>query len=112
MGKIILHLCADLGSDSKPYRDTGCDVRCIGKYPGVENYNPPDGVYGIIANPVCTEFSIANGFHKKNDYGKGLFLVRHCLRIIEQSNPVFWVLENPASGKLKNFLGKTFLISS
>lgn len=106
MVKIILHLCADLGSDSKPYHDAGYDVRCIGEYPGVENYNPPENVYGIIANPVCTEFSIANGFHKENDYEKGLFLVRHCLRIIKQANPVFWVLENPASGKLKNFLGK------
>ena len=29
--KIIIHLCADIGSDSKPYRDAGYDVRCIGK---------------------------------------------------------------------------------
>ena len=36
MVKIILHLCADLGSDSKQYRDAGYDVRCIGKYPGSE----------------------------------------------------------------------------
>ena len=108
--KIILHLCADIGSDSRPYRDAGYDVRCIGKSIGVENYNPPENVYGIIANPVCTEFSIANGFHKKNDYQKGLFLVNHCLRIIEQSNPFFWVLENPASGKLKDFLGNPSMI--
>lgn len=28
--KIILHLCADTGSDLKPYRDAGYDVRLIG----------------------------------------------------------------------------------
>lgn len=42
-GKIILHLCADIGSDSKPYRDAGYDVRLIGKEIGVENYYPPQG---------------------------------------------------------------------
>lgn len=52
--KIILHLCADTGSDSKPYKDAGYDVRLIGSDIGVENFNPPKNVYGIIANPVCT----------------------------------------------------------
>lgn len=56
--KIIIHACADMGSDSKPYREAGYDVRCIGSKIGVENYNPPENVYGIIANPPCTMFSI------------------------------------------------------
>lgn len=103
--KIILHLCADIGSDSKPYKDAGYNVLCIGKDIGVENFYPKFPVYGIIANPVCTEFSIAKGFHKNGDYEKGLFLVRHCQRIIEESNPIFWVIENPASGRLRHFLG-------
>ena len=51
--KIILHLCADTGSDSSPYQDAGYDVRCIGKAIGVENFHPPENVYGIIANPPC-----------------------------------------------------------
>lgn len=103
--KIILHLCADIGSDSKPYRDAGYDVRCIGKDIWVENYSPPPNVYGVIANPVCTEFSIAKGFHKTGNYEEGMFLVRHCQRIIKECSPKFWVLENPASGRLKDFLG-------
>lgn len=103
--KIILHLCADTGSDSYPYKKAGYDVRCIGSEIGVENYSPPRGVYGVIANPVCTEFSIAKGFHKYGDYEKGMFLVNHCIRIIFESNPVFWVIENPATGRLKAFLG-------
>lgn len=103
---IILHLCADIGSDSKPYRDAGYDVRLVGKDIGVENYEPPENVYGIIANPVCTEFSIARGFHKNGDYDKGMRLVYECQRIIKKANPkAFWVIENPASGRLKDFLG-------
>jgi hypothetical protein len=105
--KTILHLCADIGSDTKPYRDAGYNVILIGKDIGVENYTPPKDVYGVIANPVCTEFSVAgNGFHRHGDYEKGMFLVRHCQRIIEACNPVFHVIENPATGRLKDFLGK------
>jgi len=104
--KTILHLCADTGSDSKPFRDAGYNVICVGKNIGVENYHPPQNVYGVFANPVCTEFSIATGFDKTGDIDKGMFLVNHCLRIIKECNPSFWVLENPASGRLKDHLGK------
>ena len=103
--KIILQLCADTGSDTTPYRKNGYTVILIGSEIGVENYHPPKNVYGIIANPVCTEFSIATGFHKEGDYDKGLFLVRECQRVIKEANPVFWAIENPASGRLKNYLG-------
>ena len=42
MGKIILHLCADLGSDSKYYQmDDNYEVIMVGKEIGVENFNPP-----------------------------------------------------------------------
>lgn len=105
MKKIILHLCADTGSDSYPYRMAGYDVRCIGSDIGVENYHPPKNVHGIIANPVCTEFSVAQGFHKNKNYEKGMFLVRECQRIIYECAPKFWAIENPATGHLKNFLG-------
>lgn len=109
--KIILHLCADTGSDTKPYRDEGYDVRLIGSAIGVENYHPPKNVHGIIANPVCVEFSAAtrdNGIWKTKrprDLEDGLFLVRECQRIIEEAQPAFWVIENPATGRLKDFLG-------
>ena len=65
--KIILHLCADIGSDSRPYKLAGYDVRLIGAEIGVENYNPPANVHGIIANPVCTNFppKVLNTTHKK-----------------------------------------------
>ena len=107
MKKIILHLCADVGSDSYFYQqDSDYEVIKIGKEIGVENYTPPENVYGVIANPVCTELSTAKGFHLTNDMDKGMFLVNHCRRIISDCKPKFWVIENPFNGRLKNILGK------
>lgn len=107
MKKIILHLCADTGSDSYYFQqDKDFEVIKIGSDIGVENYTPPKNVFGVIANPVCDEFSPARGFDKIGDLNKGMFLVNHCLRIIKECNPKFWVLENPARGKLKNCIGK------
>lgn len=105
--KIILHLCADIGSDTKSYQDDpNYEVILIGEKIGVENYIPPANVHGVIANPVCTEFSTAKGFHKDNDIEKGMFLVGHCQRIIELARPKWWAIENPYNGKLKDILGK------
>jgi site-specific DNA-cytosine methylase len=77
----------------------------IGREIGVENFIPPENVWGIIANPVCAEFSTAKGFHKENDIESGMFLVRHCQRIIESASPKWWVIENPSNGKLKDVIG-------
>lgn len=107
MKKIILHLCADIGSDSRYYQlDDSYEVIKIGADIGVENYNPPENVYGVIANPVCTEFSTVKCFTHVGDLEAGMFLVNECLRIIKQASPVFWVLENPANGRLKEIIGK------
>lgn len=104
--KIILQLCADTGSDTKPYADAGYKVILIGKDIGVENYHPPKNVFGIIANPVCLEFSRARNGGIARDPEKGMELVKECQRIIAEAKPVFWVIENPASGALRDFLGK------
>lgn len=121
MRKLILHLCADIGSDSKPYaeRPDEYEVIRVGKEIGVENYTPPNGVYGIIANPPCTMFSIARTKAKTpRDLRQGMVAVQHCLRIIwecqykietdSQRNPplAFWAIENPGSGMLRWFLGQ------
>jgi hypothetical protein len=104
--KIILHLCADTGSDSYPYaQDPAYEVIRIGSDIGVENYTPPQNVYGVFANPVCTEFSTARSNGKARNPDEGMYLVEHCMRIIELAKPVFWVIENPAKGVLKNYLG-------
>lgn len=106
MNKIILHLCADTGSDTKPFEDAGYTVIKIGSKIGVENYTPPKNVYGIIANPVCLELSTARSNGKARNPEEGMRLVRECQRIIAQADPVFWVIENPAKGVLKDFLGE------
>lgn len=111
MKKIILHLCADTGSDTRPYSlDDEYQVIRIGSNIGVENYHPPVGVYGIIANPPCTEFSRARSGGKPRLGDEGMFLVKECQRIISQCESngglKFWVIENPATGALRNYLGK------
>ena len=109
--KIILHLCADTGSDTKPYQDSDeYEVIMVGAKIGVENYHAPDGVYGIVANPVCLEFSTARAGGKARNPQDGMFLVNECLRIIDEAKAKgtlkFWVIENPAKGVLKQFLGE------
>lgn len=117
--KIILHLCAsEFGSDTRDYREAGYDVRLITKDIDVRKYEPPENVYGIIANPPCTMFSKARTRAKTpRDMLQGMELVQACLKIIwtcqsritRDANPEmplkFWALENP-DGYLKWFLGK------
>lgn len=108
--KIILQLCADTGSDTKPYQDDpNYEVRLIGSEIGVENYHVTEPIYGIVANPVCLEFSTARAGGKARNPQEGMFLVNECLRIIEEAKEFgelkFWVIENPAKGVLKDYLG-------
>lgn len=119
MKKIILDLCGGTGAWGKPYKDNGYDVRVI-TLPDydVATYHPPKNVYGILAAPPCTMFSIARNDKtalQKRDLRGGMETVNHCLRIIHEclydpfrvseSTVRFWALENPASGYLKRFLG-------
>lgn len=109
MKKTILHLCADTGSDTKPWKDAGYEVILVGSSIGVENYHPPKDVYGVIANPVCTEFSTARSNGKARNPEEGFKLVKECMRIIDEvgrDNLRFWVIENPARGVLKDYLGE------
>lgn len=121
--KTILHLCADIGSDSKPYLDAGYNVIRVGQKEDIRKFNPPEDVHGIIANPPCTMFSFARTNAKTpRDLRQGMELVEHCLRIIwtcqyktvsdqaKYTRLKFWVLENPYFGLLKNFLGKPALV--
>lgn len=106
--KIILDLCGGTGSWSRPYKEAGYDVRLITlpEY-DVRTYQPPAGVYGILAAPPCTEFSLAKG-GRPRDFAGGMEIVEACLRIIWQcrlsGGLQFWALENPV-GFLRQFLG-------
>jgi len=107
MGKIILDLCGGTGAWSKPYAEHGYDVRNI-TLPNydVRTYQPPKDVYGILAAPPCTQFSLAAGKRlEERNVDAGMKLVMACLKIIWNCKPKFWALENPV-GYLRRFLGK------
>lgn len=129
--KIILDLCGGTGSWSKPYKDAGYDVRVItlpeyditncfiaNHHLSFPKLTGPDGerpslridihqIYGILAAPPCTEFSVAKGNRPRNFEG-GLRVVEACFKIIWnvriQGPLKFWALENPR-GLLRQFLG-------
>src|SRR5699024_8502797 len=42
----------------------------------------------------------------ESDPERGMFLVRECQRVIREANPKWWAIENPATGTLRNYLGK------
>ena len=115
--KIILDLCRGTGSWSRPYKEAGYDVRVITlpEY-DVCTYIPPENVYGVLAATPCEEFSIAKNFHGKGNYTHnfkaGLEVCSACCRVILFTKPIFWVIENPANGLLKNWLGKPDYIFS
>ncbi len=121
--KIILDLCGGTGAWSKPYKDAGYDIRVITLPDNdIRSYNPPDNVYGILAAPPCTEFSLAKSNSKyPRKMAEGMGIVYHCLRIIWEAQyklptPLaktttlkFWALENPF-GLLRRFLGHPVMI--
>lgn len=107
-GKIILDLCGGTGAWSKPYKDAGYDVRLITlpEY-DVREYAPPEEVYGILAAPPCTKFSVAKG-NRPRDFSTALEIVKACQSIIWRCRLAgglkFWAMENPR-GFLRQFIG-------
>lgn len=130
-GKIILDLCGGTGAWSKPYRDAGYDVRVI----TLPDYDVTDTfvdlsfivfrhqnggedmeirdisqIYGILAAPPCTQFSLARTTAKTpRDFRGGMEIVQACLNIIWQCQHdghklAFWAMENPRA-LLRRFLG-------
>jgi hypothetical protein len=120
--KIILDLCGGTGSWSKPYKDTGYDVRVITlpdfdvrkwrEYPEIVDPVMAGEVYGILAAPPCTRFSRACWQipKKERDFAEGMECVRACMDVIwtaqeaSGSGLAFWALENP-DGYLTQFMG-------
>src|SRR3990167_9195672 len=67
-------------------------------------------IYGILAAPPCTMFSLARTRAKTpRNFNEGMNIIRSCLEIIwfvrERHALKFWALENPM-GYLRQFLGK------
>ncbi|MDR1420636.1 MAG: hypothetical protein LBI86_09700 [Treponema sp.] len=110
MPGIILDLCGGTGAWSRPYKLAEYDVRLITlpEY-DVCDYIPPGNIYGILAAPPCTEFSLAkNGSHRKRDLESGMRVVKAVMEIVWRcrldGHLKFWALENPV-GYLRQFLG-------
>lgn len=109
--RIILDLCGGTGAWSRPYKDAGYDVRVITlpKH-DIFNYEPPRNVYGVLAAPPCTMFSMARTTAKTpRDLKWAMETVNACLNIIWQcqysgTRLKFWALENPKA-RLRWFLG-------
>lgn len=115
MRKIILDLCGGTGAWSKPYKDAGYDVRVITlPEQDVRTYEPPDNVYGILAAPPCTHFSVSGAQYWKAKDADGrtfedISILTACLMIIAKAKPKFWAIENPI-GRMKHLLGIPKLI--
>lgn len=110
--KIILDLCGGTGAWSRPYKEAGYDVRVI-TLPrnNVATFHPPKNVYGVLAAPPCTMFSMARTVAKTpRDLKAAMETVSHCLRIIWECQYngrrlAFWAMENPKA-RLRWFMGK------
>lgn len=130
--KIILDLCGGTGSWSKPYKDAGYNVRVItmpeysvlrcemsdgllmferNDYEDMPPmYIPIKDIYGILAAPPCTMFSMARTVAKTpRDMKTAFKMVHACLEIIWHcqyggGRLAFWALENPKA-RLRWFLG-------
>ena len=107
--KIILDLCGGTGAWSKPYTDAGYDVRIVTTPEhDVITAMLPRNVYGILAAPPCTHFSLARSTAKTpRNYKKGLATADACFRIamslVNQAwvgnveFPIFFAMENPVA---------------
>lgn len=111
MNKIILDLCGGTGSWSRPWVLNEYDVKII-TLPehDVRTYTPPSEVYGILAAPPCTEFSVLNCIaeNRYRDFDAGMEIVNACLNIIKNTKCRWWALENPR-GHLREFLGSPIM---
>lgn len=133
--KIILDLCGGTGAWSKPYKEAGYNIVTITLpdyditrvkffadliiFPYLKNEKIEDGIaiktgeiYGILAAPPCTMFSLARTTAKTlRDFNGAMEIVKACMETIwfarANGSLKFWALENPAA-YLRQFLGKPF----
>lgn len=118
--KIILDLCGGTGAWSKPYKDAGYTVYVLTlpKFNVLEwkddrafmDVINSGKVYGILAAPPCTMFSMARTKAKTpRDLKGAMETVKACLEIVwacqdNGSKLAFWAMENPKA-RLRWFMG-------
>lgn len=92
-------------------------------YNDIVSFVDKNEIYGVLAAPPCTMFSIAridNTAIAPRNLRQGINIVMSCLELIWEciyknfrySGPgiKFWALENPETGYLKRFLGRPALV--
>lgn len=115
--RTILDLCGGSGSWSEPYRRAGYHVVVVDPIADregdvrmdVRDYTPPPNVWGILAAPPCTEFSIAGArwWSTKDPalLADAISVVHGCQQVIARAQPYWWALENPV-GRITGVIGK------
>ena len=112
--KTILDLCGGTGAWSKPYADAGYDVRVI-TLPesdlldeAVVKWCVDTKPYGILFAVECAPWCAAAARWWKVRTSDEIYyysrLLVKGLRVIMETAPKFWVIENP-TGKMRGFLG-------
>ncbi len=114
MQKTIIDLCGGTGAWSQPYKNAGYNVVVVTHLEhdvfNWDDYKGMPEVYGILAAPTCTHFSLARTTAKTpRDLEGAMELVERCLDIVKycryHKGLKFWALENPV-GYLRQLLGK------
>ena len=104
--------CTQYGSEVQAFKDRGHNVALLGLEGDVDfkmdirDFHT-NGQYDFMTfHPPCTEFSKANWrLGKCKDRTPDLSIVEACFRIVQESNPTFWMIENP-QGCLRYFVGR------
>ncbi len=128
----VLDLFSGLGGFSKAFKDRGHTVVAVDNNPefnpdilmDIKHYSPYPKPYDVIlASPPCTEFSKTDMPKtwvciKKYGCNPDTQLVKEALRVIEETKPKYWILENvrgsrkfiePLLGKYKKRVGSRYL---
>lgn len=102
--RVIFDLCAGSGEWSRPYVEAGyVVVRVTLPDNDVRTWVPPCRPWGVLCAPPCNEFSRAK--RAEHDHVVGMETVNACLRVVAQTRPRWWALENPQGGDLSKFIG-------
>jgi hypothetical protein len=114
--KIIVSLCDFTGNWIKPYAENGYECYIYDLKYGIDVISaivPGRNIYGVLAAPPCTDFSLSGAQYWKQKDADGrteesLRIVDACLDFIKASDPHFWALENPVGRlpKLRPELGQ------